>query len=196
MKKDRKMLIKVLVALAGITLTVSILFFTPLWGTAILVCALSVLSCYELLVPTGVCQKPVPVIVCLLTAAAVPWLRYFGVAETGTLLLSLCLLTFAFLYSAAAGQYHNSKAIAYLFLASIVFPSFFSLCCRYWAVKTASGLCCSHSLRREALIPAHSSEESSSAGISWRPGSVRTKPWRASFAASPAACWVRRSMAW
>ena len=35
MKKDNKMLIKVLVALAGITLTVSILFFTPLWGTAI-----------------------------------------------------------------------------------------------------------------------------------------------------------------
>ena len=127
MKKPGKMLIKVLVALAGITLTVVILFFTPLWGTAILVCALSVMGCYELLVPTGVCQKPVPVIVCLLTATAVPWLRYFGVAETGTLLLSLCLLTFAFLYSAAAGQYHNSKAIAYLFLASIVFPTFFSL---------------------------------------------------------------------
>ena len=127
MKKDNKMLIKVLVALAGITLTVSILFFTPLWGTAILTCALSVMSCYELLVPTGVCKKPVPMIVCLLTAAAVPWLRYFGVAETGTLLLSLCLLTFAFLYSAAAGQYHSSKAIAYLFLASIVFPTFFSL---------------------------------------------------------------------
>ena len=125
--KNRKMLIKVLVALAGITLTVAILFFTPLWGTAILVCALSAMSCYELLVPTGVCKKPVPMIVCLLTAAAVPWLRYFHASETGTLLLSLCLLTFAFLYSAAAGQYHNSKAIAYLFLASIVFPTFFSL---------------------------------------------------------------------
>lgn len=127
MKKQRKMLIKVLVALAGITLTVAILFFTPLWGTAILVCALSVMSCYELLVPTGVCKKPVPVIVCLFTAAAVPWLRYSGVAETGTLLLSLCLLTFAFLYDAATGQYRSSKNIAYLFLASIVFPSFFSL---------------------------------------------------------------------
>ena len=127
MKKPGKILIKVLVALAGITLTVVILFFTPLWGTAILVCALSVMGCYELLVPTGVCQKPVPVIVCLLTAAAVPWLRYFHVAETGTLLLSLCLLTFAFLYDAATGQYRSSKNIAYLFLASIVFPSFFSL---------------------------------------------------------------------
>ncbi|MDO4847494.1 MAG: phosphatidate cytidylyltransferase [Clostridiaceae bacterium] len=125
--KKNKMLIKTAVALAGITLTVSILFFTPLWGTAILTCALSVMSCYELLVPTGVCQKPVPVIVCLLTAAAVPWLRYFDVAETGTLLFSLCLLTFAFLYSAAADQYHSSKTIAYLLLASIVFPSFFSL---------------------------------------------------------------------
>ncbi len=113
--KKNKMLIKTAVAVAGITLTVSILFFTPLWGTAILTCALSVMSCYELLVPTGVCQKPVPVIVCLLTAAAVPWLRYFDVAETGTLLLSLCLLTFAFLYSAAADQYHSSKTISYAF---------------------------------------------------------------------------------
>lgn len=127
MKKPGKMLIKVLVALVGITLTVSVLFFTPLWGTAILVCALSFMSCYELLVPTGVCKKPVPVIVCLLTSAAIPWLRYFDVAETGTLLLSLFLLTFAFLYSATAGQYHNSNNIAYLFLASIVFPTFFSL---------------------------------------------------------------------
>ena len=127
MKKPGKMLIKVLVALAGITLTVAILFFTPLWGTAILVCALSVMSCYELLVPTGVCKKPLPVTVCIVTAAAVPWLRYFDVAETGTLLLSLCLLTFAFLYDAAAGQYHGAKTIAYLFLASIVFPTFFSL---------------------------------------------------------------------
>jgi phosphatidate cytidylyltransferase len=127
MKKNRKMLIKILVALAGITLTVSVLFFTPPWGTAILVCALSVLGCYELLVPTGVCKKPLPVTVCIVTAAAVPWLRYFDVAETGTLLLSLCLLTFSFLYDAAAGQYRSSKTIAYLFLASIVFPTFFSL---------------------------------------------------------------------
>ena len=125
--KRRKMLIKVLVALAGITLTVAILFFTPLWGTAILVCALSVLGCYELLVPTGVCQRNVPVIVCLLTAVAVPWLWYFHIAETGTLLLSLCLLSFGFLYSAATGQSHSSKNIAYLFLASIVFPTSFSL---------------------------------------------------------------------
>ena len=127
MKKPGKMLIKILVALAGITLTVVILFFTPLWGTAILVCALSVMGCYELLVPTGVCQKPVPVIVCLLTATAVPWLRYFHVAETGTLLLSLCLLTFAFLYYAVTEHYHRSKCIAYMFLSSIVFPTFFSL---------------------------------------------------------------------
>ena len=42
-------------------------------------------------------------------------------------MLSLCLLTFAFLYDAATGQYRSSKNIAYLFLASIVFPSFFSL---------------------------------------------------------------------
>ena len=58
MKKDNKMLIKVLVALAGITLTVSILFFTPLWGTAILTCALSVMSCYELLVPPASVKSP------------------------------------------------------------------------------------------------------------------------------------------
>ncbi len=127
MKKPGKMLIKVLVALAGITLTVAILFFTPLWGTAILVCALSVMSCYELLVPTDVCKKPALVTVCLLSAAAVPWLRYFGVAETGTLLLSLCLLTFSFLYHVVEGQFRESKTTAYLFLAVIVFPTFFSL---------------------------------------------------------------------
>lgn len=127
MKKNRKMLIKVLVALAGISLTVAILFFTPLWGTAILVCALSAMGCYELLVPTGVCKKPVPVVVCLLTAAAVPWLRYFNAAETGTLLLSLCMLVFVFLYFAAAGRYGESKKMAYLFLAAVIFPVFFSL---------------------------------------------------------------------
>ena len=57
MGKRKKLLIKISVALAGITLTVTVIFFTPLWGTAILLSFLSAMGCYELLIPTGVIKS-------------------------------------------------------------------------------------------------------------------------------------------
>ena len=55
--KKNKMLIKTVVAVAGITLTVCVLFLTPSWGTAILLSLLSGFGCYELIAATGAVRE-------------------------------------------------------------------------------------------------------------------------------------------
>ena len=125
--KKKKMLIKVIVALAGISLTVSVLFFTPSWGTAILISFLCILCCYELCIPTGAIREK-PVAVCgTLLAASLPWIWYFRLQDVLLPLAAVLFLTGCFLYYAAKGKGGQSKALAWLLLSSTVFPTFFSL---------------------------------------------------------------------
>ena len=127
MKKKNHMLIKVAVALAGITLTVLVLFFTPLWGTAILLSFLSGMCCFELCIPTGaIREKPV---VCggVIVAVLLPWIWYFEIQSVALPLCALLLITGVFLYYAAKKENDRSKTIAWLFFSAILFPAFFSM---------------------------------------------------------------------
>lgn len=127
MGKRKKLLIKISVALAGITLTVTVIFFTPLWETAILLSFLSAMGCYELLIPTGVIKSKTAACCCIILSTAIVWLQYFDMFENGLVMLSLLFLTFVPICFAVSGRFGESKSIAYIFLAVLVFPAFFSL---------------------------------------------------------------------
>ena len=127
MSKSRKMLIKIPVALSGIALTVVIIYLTPLWGTAILLSFLSAMGCYELLIPTGVIKNKVAAVCCIVLSTAIVWFQYFDMFEIGLILLSLLILTFVLICFAVSGRFGEAKNIAFIFLAVLIFPAFFSL---------------------------------------------------------------------
>ena len=126
MKKKNRLYIKVIVALCGITLTISVLFLTPLWGSAILVSFLSVLCCWELCVPTGVVQEKTLIVFGTVVAVLVPWLWYFQIQAAVLPLIVLLLLTAVFLYYAVT-DHPDVEKIGYIVLVSVVFPAMFSL---------------------------------------------------------------------
>lgn len=125
--KKHKMLLKVIVALTGIALTVLILFFTPLWGTAILLSFLCALCCYELCAATGAVKDRAVLIISMICAVGIPWLWYFGVQAAALPLAGLLLLTAVFLLDVFRGRMGNSKTQAFVFLSALVFPAFFAM---------------------------------------------------------------------
>lgn len=125
--KKNKMLIKTAVAVAGITLTVSILFFTPLWGTAILLSLLSGFGCYELIAATGAVRETPVCVFAVCVAAFLPWLWYFRMQSVFLPLTAMTFLSAVFLFYAMREKGGMTKTIAYVCLSAIVVPSFFSL---------------------------------------------------------------------
>lgn len=123
----RKVLIKVLVALAGISLTVLVFLFTPLWGSAILISFITGLCCWELCVPTKAVRTKPTIFLGTIVAVLIPWLWVLQIQFVALPLIVLLLLTAVFLYDAFAGDFAEAEKIAYLVLAAVVFPVLFSL---------------------------------------------------------------------
>ena len=125
MKKP--MLIKIAVALCGITITILILFFLPLWGTAILLSFLSGACCYELGAATGIVEDRFALICGLFVAAAMPWFWYFGMQSVALPVAALLFISTVFLNDVIRDRMGRSKTQAYIFLGAFVFPAFLSL---------------------------------------------------------------------
>lgn len=125
--KKHKMLLKVIVALTGITLTVLILFFTPLWGTAILLSFLCGMCCYVLLAATGAVKDRAVLIVSMLCAVGMPWLWYSGTQAFSLPFAALTLLTAIFLIDVFRNRLGNSKTQSFVFLSAFLFLAFFSM---------------------------------------------------------------------
>ncbi len=140
MKKKHSILIKTLVALAGISITLLVLLATPLWGTVILLTLLSALCCVELCHATGAIDIPWLKIFAAVVAALIPWLWYFDLQSILLPAAALLTLTVSFLAYAKRGGEYAFEKIAFLFLACIVFPCFFSLLYPISEADNGSGL--------------------------------------------------------
>ena len=127
MKKKKRMMVKVIVALCGITLTISIMLFTPLWGSAILISFITGLCFWELCVPTKAVRAKLPILLGTVIAVLIPWLWVFQIQTVALPPIALLLLTSAFLFDACTDDPSGAEKIAYLVLAAIVFPVMFSL---------------------------------------------------------------------
>ena len=127
MKKKCRMLIKVLVALCGITLTISVMLLTPLWGSAILISFITGLCCWELCVPTKAVRAKPPILFGTVIAVLIPWFWCLQIQSAALPLTVLLFLAAVFLYDAVTGKIAGAEKIAYLTLAAVVFPAMFSL---------------------------------------------------------------------
>ena len=123
----RNYVIKIIVALTGIALVVSIVFFTPLWSTVILLSVLSALCNYELCAATEEIQDSRIRLCSLFTAALMPWIWYLNWQAAAVPFVTLLIVTAVFLFYARRGDPAKTKTISYCVFSAVVLPSFFAL---------------------------------------------------------------------
>lgn len=125
--KKTNMWIKVLVAVIGISFSLSVAFFTPVWSATLLNSVLCILIVHELTVPTGYVNSKFLRFCAYAFAAAVPWLYYFDKAKELLLILMFAQVVICFSYAAFSGIENGAKQLIYVFFASFIFPLFFAL---------------------------------------------------------------------
>ena len=126
-KKSGKMAVRVGVAVIGSALSAWILTAAPLWGTALLLTALSALTGFELTVPTGLVRSRLLQICAVLGAAATPWIFYCRLTTADCTLLVFGAAALLFLISILRAHGPTPAELAVTLAAATCFPAALSL---------------------------------------------------------------------
>lgn len=115
---------RLVTSVVGVALLTVILYYMPVWVPAMVFCALSAVSAYELLGNTGKLKGHPLLWVCVAAAAAVPYCTAFKPFHGAELLVLFVFGFVAFVMGIVDNQHVTFEKLAMAFMGAFVLPYF------------------------------------------------------------------------
>jgi len=120
------MLKRIITAVIALPLFLFILFFLPVWCSAVLASLLSSIAAHELLSPTGIIPSKPILALTVLMATALPQGVYWGMRYEAILFFYFIYIAFLFCYAMGHMESFHFAHIAQALFGALVLPMFFS----------------------------------------------------------------------